>query len=173
MWLRSPRRLLGHSECSLYTTIEYKSINNDINCSYMSFANRVSGSSETKTYGQDVALRAHAELRTLPRRHFFGKDSDERSQGFSALHVLISHADALFSGKLSYTAVARRCRASWTSGRIQTGTYGFAHQKTRGCSRSLISISWLSFLVDFRPEMVSERGTRITYVILTPAFATS
>jgi len=39
---------------------------------------RVSGSSETKTYGKDVAMREHAELQTLPRRSVFGKDEDER-----------------------------------------------------------------------------------------------
>jgi len=39
--------------------------------------------------------------------------------------------------------------ADWTSGRIQTETYGFARQKTRGGSRNLILISDMSFLVDF------------------------
>jgi hypothetical protein len=29
--------------------------------------------------------------------------------------------------------------------RIHTGTYGFARQRTRGCSRSLILMSWMSF----------------------------
>jgi len=62
---------------------------------------------------------------------------------------------------------------SWTSGRIQTETYGFACQKTRGCFMNLILISSMSFLVDFRPKMASERATRLTRVILTPAFVTS
>jgi hypothetical protein len=34
--------------------------------------------------------------------------------------------------------------------RIQTETYGFARQKTRGGSMNLILISWMRFLVDFR-----------------------
>jgi hypothetical protein len=72
----------------------------------------VSGSSETKTYGKGVAMREHKELHTFPKRYFFGKDSDERSRVFNALHGLVSHADALFSGKLSYTAITQRCRAS-------------------------------------------------------------
>jgi hypothetical protein len=41
---------------------------------------------------------------------------------------------------------------------IQTETYGFARQKTRGGSRNLILISDMSFLVDFRPEKASGRG---------------
>ena len=36
-----------------------------------------------------------------------------------------------------------------TSGRIQTETYGFARQRTRGWPRNLILISCMSFLVDF------------------------
>jgi pimeloyl-ACP methyl ester carboxylesterase len=39
---------------------------------------RVSGSSETKTYGKGVALREHEEQYTLPRRSVFGKDEEER-----------------------------------------------------------------------------------------------
>jgi hypothetical protein len=42
--------------------------------------------------------------------------------------------------------------------RIQTETYGFARQKTRGGSRNPILISDMSFLVDFRPEKASGRG---------------
>jgi hypothetical protein len=73
---------------------------------------RVSGSSETKTYGKSTTASEHEEEPTLPRKHFFGKDSDERLRVFNALHVLVSPADALFSGKLSYTVIARWCRAS-------------------------------------------------------------
>ena len=72
----------------------------------------VSGSSETKTYSKSATVREHDEEPTLPRRPFFGKDGDERSRVFRALHVLVSPAYALFSGKMSYTAIARRCRAS-------------------------------------------------------------
>jgi len=39
---------------------------------------RVSGSTETKTYGKGAAGREHEEKQTLPRRDFFGKDIDER-----------------------------------------------------------------------------------------------
>jgi hypothetical protein len=67
---------------------------------------RVSGSSETKTYGKTVALRAHEEQHTLPRRSIFGKDSDDRARVFNALHVSVSPTEVLFSGKLSYTALA-------------------------------------------------------------------
>jgi RNA-directed DNA polymerase len=38
---------------------------------------RVSGSTETKTYGKDAAGREHEEKRTLPRISLFGKDVDE------------------------------------------------------------------------------------------------
>jgi hypothetical protein len=47
---------------------------------------------------------------------------------------------------------------SRTSGRIQTESYGFARQKTRGWSTNLLLISCMSFLVDFRSEMASERA---------------
>jgi hypothetical protein len=62
----------------------------------------------------------------------------------------------------------RLLKAYWTSRRIQTETYGFARQKTRCWYTNLILISCMSFLVNFRPEMASERATRITRVILTP-----
>jgi len=39
--------------------------------------------------------------------------------------------------------------ACWTSGRIQTETYGFDRQKTRCWYTNLILISCMSFLVDF------------------------
>jgi len=76
------------------------------------FNSRVSGSSETKTYGKSAMVRDSEEQATFPRRPFFGKDGDERSRVFNALHVLVSPAYALFSGKMSYTAIARRGRAS-------------------------------------------------------------
>jgi hypothetical protein len=72
---------------------------------------RVSGSSETKTYGKSATMRGRQAKRTLPRRSFFGKDHDERLRIFNVLQVVDSPAEALFSGKLSYTAIAGRCRA--------------------------------------------------------------
>jgi hypothetical protein len=47
---------------------------------------------------------------------------------------------------------------NWTSGGIQTETYGFTRQKTHGGPRNLILISDMSFLVDFRPEKTSREG---------------
>jgi hypothetical protein len=73
---------------------------------------QVSGSIETKTYGKDARVRECEEKRTLPRRSFFGKDTDERSRVFKGLQVLFSPIDALFSGKLSYTSITGRRRAS-------------------------------------------------------------
>src|SRR5438270_5236285 len=80
-------------------------------CSFKS-ANRVSGSSETKTYGKSAAVRAHEKQQTLPRRSFFGKDTTERLHIFNVLQTRFSPTEALFSGKLSYTDIARGCRAS-------------------------------------------------------------
>jgi len=40
----------------------------------------------------------------------------------------------------------------WTRVRIQTKTYGFTRQKTRGSSSNLILIFWTGFLIDFRPK---------------------
>jgi hypothetical protein len=37
--------------------------------------------------------------------------------------------------------------------RICAETYGFARQKTRGGSMNLILISWMTFLVDFCPQI--------------------
>ena len=51
-----------------------------------------------------------------------------------------------------------REESTWTRVRIQTETYGFARQRTRGGSGNLILISDMSFLVDFRPEKASGRG---------------
>jgi hypothetical protein len=73
---------------------------------------RVSGSSETKTYGKGATRREHEELPTLPRKSIFGKDVDERARVSSVLHVLFSPIEGLFSGKLSGTAIAGRWRAS-------------------------------------------------------------
>ena len=73
---------------------------------------RVSGSSATTTYGKDVAMREHKELATLPSSSIFGKDRDERSRVFNALQVLISPAEALFSGMFTYPVIVRRWRAS-------------------------------------------------------------
>jgi len=39
---------------------------------------RVSGSTETKTYGKGAAGREREEKHTLPRRGIFGKEVDER-----------------------------------------------------------------------------------------------
>ena len=69
---------------------------------------RVSGSSETKTYGKSTLVREHEEQPTRPRRSLFGKDSDERARIFNALHMLFSSPEGLFSGKLSGTAIAGR-----------------------------------------------------------------
>jgi hypothetical protein len=63
---------------------------------------------------------------------------------------------------------SRAPRISWTSGRIQTKTYGFTRQKTRCWSVNLILISCMSFLVDFRPKRASERAIRITGGFLVP-----
>jgi hypothetical protein len=73
---------------------------------------RVSGSTETETYGKGVSGREREEKPTLPRRSFFGKDIGERSRFFDMLQVLVSPTEALFSGKLSCKAIAGRCRAS-------------------------------------------------------------
>jgi hypothetical protein len=75
-------------------------------------AKRVSGSSETKTYGKSVTARKHEEELTLPRRSIFGKDTDKTPRVFNGLQVLVCPTEALFSGKLSCTAIAGRCRAS-------------------------------------------------------------
>src|SRR6266567_3165491 len=72
--------------------------------------NRVSGSSETKTYGKSAAVRAHEKQQTLPRRSFFGKDTTEILHIFNVLQTRFSPTEALFSGKLSYTDIARGCR---------------------------------------------------------------
>ena len=61
---------------------------------------RVSGSSETKTYGKGATRREHEELPTLPRKSFFGKDTDERPRIFNVLQVLFSPTEVVFSGKL-------------------------------------------------------------------------
>jgi hypothetical protein len=73
---------------------------------------RVSGSSETKTYGKGVVLREHEEQHTLPRRSIFGKDLDKRSRIFKGLQVLFSPPEVLFSGKLFCIAIAGQWRAS-------------------------------------------------------------
>src|SRR5215510_11471215 len=73
---------------------------------------RVSGSSETKTYGKGATRREHEELPTFPRRSLFGKAVDERARVFHALHALFSPTEGLFSGTLSGTALAGRWRAS-------------------------------------------------------------
>ena len=62
-----------------------------------SAAARVSGSSETTTYGRGIAMREHQELHTLPSRSFFGKDTNERSCVFKGLQILFSpHRGTLF-----------------------------------------------------------------------------
>jgi hypothetical protein len=63
--------------------------------------------------------------------------------------------------RLPAFSVKKKCklvRAGWTwpdrtRVRICAETYGFARQKTRGGSMNLILISWMSFLVDFRPQI--------------------
>jgi hypothetical protein len=73
---------------------------------------KVSGSSETKTYGKGVPVREHEKLPTLSRRRIFGKDLDRRSRIFRGLQVLFSPPEALFSGKLLCRAIAGQWRAS-------------------------------------------------------------
>src|SRR5262249_47568251 len=68
-----------------------------------------SGSSETKTYGKGIAVREPKYLQTLPRRSIFGKDIDASLRVFKVLYVLLFPTEALFSGKLSCTAIAGRC----------------------------------------------------------------
>jgi hypothetical protein len=46
---------------------------------------RVSGSTETKTYGKGATGKEREETQTLPRRSFFGKDIDKRSRFFKEL----------------------------------------------------------------------------------------
>jgi hypothetical protein len=58
----------------------------------------VGGSSETKTYGKDTAVREREENQTLPRRSFFGKDTDKRSRVFKKLQGPFPPIEALFSG---------------------------------------------------------------------------
>jgi len=43
----------------------------------------------------------------------------------------------------------------WTRVRIQTKTYGFTRQKTRGSSSNLILIFWTGFLIDFRASITA------------------
>jgi hypothetical protein len=90
--------------CSMITRLSSTTIR--------STTNWVSGSIETKTYGKTVALRAHEEQHTLPRRSIFGKDIDARSRVFNALQVLVSPTEALFSGKWACPTITGRCRAS-------------------------------------------------------------
>jgi hypothetical protein len=73
---------------------------------------RVSSSTETKSYGKSATVGEDRKQETLPIRHFFGKDSDERSRVFNALYILVSPTETLFSGKLSFTALAGWQRAS-------------------------------------------------------------
>ena len=73
---------------------------------------RVSGRSETKTYGKSAVVREREESKTLQRKGFFGKDHDERPRIFNVLQVLCSLAEVLFSGQLSSTAIVGPHRAS-------------------------------------------------------------
>jgi hypothetical protein len=73
---------------------------------------RVSGRSETKTYGKSTAVREREESKTLPRKSFFGKDHDKRSRVLNVLQVLFFSNEGLFSGKLPSTALVGRQRAS-------------------------------------------------------------
>src|SRR5262249_4054023 len=43
----------------------------------------------------------------------------------------------------------------WTTGHIETGTYGFARQNTRGDSMHLIVMSCMNFLIDLRSSRTS------------------
>jgi len=48
------------------------------------------------------------EQQTLPRRHFFGKNADNRLRLFNDLRTALASIDPLFSGKLS-----KRTMTSW------------------------------------------------------------
>ena len=73
---------------------------------------RVSGSSETKTYGKSIMAREHEGKHTLPRRSFFGKDADKRFRLFKGLRTLLSPIELLFSGKLPNMPMTSWRRAS-------------------------------------------------------------
>ena len=66
-----------------------------------SLSSWVSGSNETKTYGKDATRREHQENPTLPRKSFFGKDTEERFCLFKDLRTLHAPIEPPFSGKLS------------------------------------------------------------------------
>jgi hypothetical protein len=65
----------------------------------------VSGSTETKTYGQSTTVGEHEEQQTLSRTGVFGKDVDERCRLFKNVRVMFSPIGILFSGKVRYTAI--------------------------------------------------------------------
>ena len=60
---------------------------------------RVSGSTETKTYGKGTTGREPKKNQTLPRRSIFGKDADKRFRFFNGLRTLLSPIELPFSGK--------------------------------------------------------------------------
>jgi hypothetical protein len=65
----------------------------------------VSGSTETKIYGQSATVGEHEEQHTLSRTGVFGKDVDERCRLFKNVRVMFSPIGILFSGKVRYTAI--------------------------------------------------------------------
>jgi len=65
----------------------------------------VSGSTETKIYGQSATVGEHEEQQTLSRTGVFGKDVDERCRLFKNVRVMFSTIGILFSGKVRYTAI--------------------------------------------------------------------
>jgi hypothetical protein len=67
---------------------------------------RVSGSTETTTYGESATVGEHEEQHTLPRTGVFGKDVDERQRLFKSLRAMSSPVEILFSGKLPYMTIA-------------------------------------------------------------------
>src|SRR5439155_26381522 len=70
----------------------------------------------------DTPVKAHEKQQILPRRSFFGKDTTERLHIFNVLQTRFSPTEALFSGKLSYTDIARGCRGLCTKSPVRNLT---------------------------------------------------
>ena len=68
-------------------------------------AQRVSGSTETKTYGKSATVGEHEEQHTLPRTGVFGNDGEERQRLFKSWRAMSSPVEILFSGKLQYMTI--------------------------------------------------------------------
>lgn len=68
-------------------------------------AERVSGSTETKTYGKGATGREREEKQTFPKIGLFGKDVDERARLCKDVRTIFSAMERPFSGKLRYTSI--------------------------------------------------------------------